>query len=231
VISIILLSLNEGKNLIQLCDEISKVMLDDEFEIIIVEDGSDLELLKSVQTFAINKRIKILHRDAPNGLAGAILSGLQLVEGRQIVVLDGDGTHDPACIPSLIAGANGEKFVIASRFTEGGDMMHPWQRITSKAFNQFVMKFLNTGVRDNLGGFFSIPTSVALKFANNDVFSGHGDYFLRMILEARKIKYEIIEVPSVFRPRFSGKPTHSRLWMFRKYLKTVLKLKNTRTRI
>lgn len=225
MISVVLLSLNEGSNLIRLCNEIIEIMSKHKIEIIIVEDGSDTELLSVVSTFAIRNKLKLLHRENPNGLAGAIVSGIKLAEGERIVVLDGDGTHDPLFIPKLVEASSNNKFVIASRFVKGGEMVHPWQRQTSKIFNLFIMKFLKTGVKDNLGGYFSISTAVALKFANGNVFSGHGDYFLRMVLEARKMNYEIIEIPSVFRLRFSGKPTRSRWWMLRKYLRTVLELK------
>ena len=105
-------------------------------------------------------------------------------------------------------------------------MMHAFQSWTSKAFNFFISKYLKTGVKDNLGGFFAIHAETVSSLNAENIFQGHGDYFIRLILEAKKNKYDLIEIPTVYRLRFSGKPTRSRLWMLKNYLETIRELKN-----
>jgi hypothetical protein len=95
-------------------------------------------------------------------------------------------------------------------------------------FNFFVTKYLKTGLNDNLGGYYALYRKVAIDLIKEDVFIGHGDYFIRLILAARKLKFEIVEIPVVFRARYSGVPTKSRFWMLRKYLVTIFELKKLR---
>ena len=225
-VSILLLSLNEGSNLVRLCQEIQEAMFDSDFEIIIVEDGTNEELFSSLESLAAHSNINVIKRKTPNGLAGAISTGISFTKGQNIVVLDGDGTHDPFSIPALLREIQDRKIVIASRFIKGGKMIHPLHRQTSKLFNYFISKYLKTGVRDNLGGFFALHSKTAKVFTEEDVFIGHGDYFIRLILEARSKQYEIVEIPTIYRLRFSGEPARSRLWMVKIYLKTIWELKN-----
>lgn len=224
-ISVIVLSLNEGLNIVHLCDEIHNSMSSYDYEIIIVEDGSDMELSNLVKNLIGTSNVNIINRDLPNGLAGALITGINHSSGERIVVLDADGTHDPAYIPKLLDVVDIKKIVIASRFKKGGKMQHPLQRYTSLVFNLFIRNYLKTGVKDNLGGYFAMPRTAAHIFIKENALRGHGDYFIRLILEARKIDCEIIEVPSIYRLRFSGKPTRSRFWMLKKYLKTIFELK------
>jgi dolichol-phosphate mannosyltransferase len=225
-VSILLISLNEGSNLVRLCQEIQEAMFETDFEILIVEDGAKDESLKFLENLAAKSNTHVIKRKTPNGLAGAIKTGIAFAKGKNIIVLDGDGTHDPLFIPALLQEIQDHEIVIASRFIKGGMMIHPLHRQTSKLFNIFISKFLNTGVSDNLGGFFALQSKAAKALAEENVFIGHGDYFIRLVLMARIKQYNIIEIPTVYRLRFSGKPSRSRLWMVKIYLKTIWELKN-----
>ena len=49
-----------------------------------------------------NHTLDIIHRKAKNGLASAIISGIQKAKGETIIVMDSDFSHPPHIIPKLI---------------------------------------------------------------------------------------------------------------------------------
>ena len=226
-VSIIILSLNEGRNLVRLFEEISKELVSIEFEIIIVEDGTDVDCLHSLSILKNYKNVLVLQRALPNGLAGATGDGLSEAKGDIFVVLDGDGTHDPRNIHELVAIASSHRIGVASRFKSKWAIRNSFQYHASRIFNFFITKYLKTGIDDNLGGYYALPKQAAEDLLNENVFIGHGDYFVRLIFAARELGFEVKEIPAVFRIRYSGDPTKSRFWMLRKYLATIFELKNS----
>ncbi len=225
-VSLIILSLNEGSNLIRLIGEISDELNGKEFEVIVVEDGIDSNCLNSLDILKSYKNVHVIKRALPNGLAGATGYGLSRADGDILIVLDGDGTHDPINIQTLVEKASANCIAVASRFKPKWIVKNSFQHNASLIFNFFIAKYLKTGVNDNLGGFYALPKSAALDLLGENVFIGHGDYFIRLIIAARRLKFEIVEVPVIFRARYSGTPTKSRLWMVRKYMSTILEVKN-----
>jgi glycosyltransferase involved in cell wall biosynthesis len=169
-----------------------------------------------------------MQRALPNGLAGATEYGLLRAKGDFLIILDGDGTHNPADIQKLLEKVSTNCIAVASRYKSRLIIKNSFQEYFSSMFNFFVTKYLKTGLNDNLGGYYALYRKVAIDLIKEDVFIGHGDYFIRLILAARKLKFEIVEIPVVFRARYSGVPTKSRFWMLRKYLVTIFELKKLR---
>ena len=72
---------------------------------------------------ADDPHVRVLHRQAKQGLGKAYIAGFQaaLEAGAQRVVqMDSDGSHDPKYLPSLVDGLDKYDLVIGSRYVKGG---------------------------------------------------------------------------------------------------------------
>lgn len=227
-ITAILLSKNEGINVVYLYREIMTNFSEEQIEVLVVEDGKDELQSKNYSQLLKQNNFRMIKREISDGLAGATKYGISKAKGDYVVVLDADGTHNPKDIKEMMAKIQKLTIVIASRFLKGGSMEHKIYRFTSRIFNYFIQIKLNTGVRDNLGGFYLMSKTTAMLLLQENIFIGHGDYLIRLILFAKKQGIEIVEVPTKFRHRFTGKTTRSRWWMITRYLRTIWELDSTR---
>jgi dolichol-phosphate mannosyltransferase len=105
MISIISPVYNEAENLHELCRRIIAAldMINEPFEIILVDNGSEDDSLEIIKNIRINDgRIKYLSLSRNFGHQGAILAGLKYATGKAVISLDGDLQHPPEIIPDMI---------------------------------------------------------------------------------------------------------------------------------
>jgi dolichol-phosphate mannosyltransferase len=76
--------------------------------------------------------------------------------------------------------------------------------IASLLFNWWIRLILRTQIQDNLSGYFLIKREELNKLPLGEIFQGYGEYYFRLLHFAQKAGYSIIEVPVVYRSRFSG---------------------------
>ena len=108
-ISIIVPTYNESQNIIDILKSIRENIPKGVFtETIVVDDNSPdgtgkivEDYISSIKKIAENT-IDVIHRKAKNGLASAILNGIQNAKGETIVVMDSDFSHPPQIIPKMI---------------------------------------------------------------------------------------------------------------------------------
>ena len=103
MISIVIPTYNEVKNIVPLLKKIVSLIKDINYEVIIVDDdspdGTSEEINKYMKN---NQRIKLITRLGRNGLSSAIKEGLIFAQGEYLLVLDGDGQHDPKFVLNMI---------------------------------------------------------------------------------------------------------------------------------
>ena len=94
MISIVIPTFNEVKNIIPLIKNLIVLLIDFDYEIIVVDDDSPDGTSEEVNKYMkLNKRIKLITRIGRSGLSSAIKEGLIFAQGKYILVLDGDGQH------------------------------------------------------------------------------------------------------------------------------------------
>ena len=99
MISIVIPTFNEVKNIIPLIKNLIVLLIDFEYEIIVVDDDSPDGTSEEVNKYMkLNKRIKLITRIGRSGLSSAIKEGLIFSQGIYILVLDGDGQHHPSFV-------------------------------------------------------------------------------------------------------------------------------------
>lgn len=228
-ISVILPTYNEAGHIVELIREICLVAQREEFnaEIILVDDNSldgTGEMVKGA--FKDDSRIKVYVRKDERGLASAIKFGIEKANKNTLIFMDTDFNHDPELIPLLVKQLENFDIALGSRFVAGGGMKGSQFRYWgSYLFNAFVKLVLQIKTNDNLSGFFATSKKIIESLNFSEIFQGYGDYFIRLLYEAKKKDFSIIEIPVVYQERPSGKSKTNFFWHLLRYINTVLKIK------
>jgi dolichol-phosphate mannosyltransferase len=180
-------------------------------DILVVDDNSpDGTGTIAEQVAADLGQIKVLHRPGKQGLGSAYRNGftVALDEGYDVIVsMDVDFSHDPAVVPTLIAGIeDGADVVIGSRYVPGGGTAN-WplhRRLLSKWGNRYTGAVLRLRVKDCTAGFRAYRAS-KLREIDHTATTAEGYAFLtEMLRRLVNRDAEVREVPITFRDRERG---------------------------
>lgn len=226
-ISVILPTYNESGNIVKLISSVlTNIPKGYDVEIINVDDNSPDQTHKIVKNaFIDDPRVVPLLRTSDKGLAKSIHYGINNASGELIVVMDTDFSHNPQEIPVMIHIGKVFDVVSGSRFCEGGDMDSKRHYIASLLFNWWVRLILRTQIQDNLSGYFLIKREGLFKLPLDEIFQGYGEYYFRLLHFAQKAGCSIIEVPVVYRSRFSGSSKSNFFNMIFTYSLALIKIK------
>ena len=200
-ISIVIPAFNEAENLPFLCDEITEVAskITDEYEIIIVNDGSDDKTSETIKELFNNDREHIIGIDFRSnfGKASALSVGFIEAQGKIIFTMDADLQDDPKEIPNFLA-----------KIEEGFDLVSGWKKnrkdsfiknTSSKFFNFVTSRFSRVKLHDFNCGFKAYKAEVAKSL---DLYGQLHRYIPVM---ARNKGYRIGEIPVHHRKRKFGR--------------------------
>lgn len=161
LVSIVIPCRNEEKNIGKLLDwgikQASQIHEPKfQYEAIVVDDSDDQTAM-----VAESHGAQII-KGKRQGLGQAIIDGINVAKGDIIVVMDGDGSHNPHAIPGLIRPIleQGADMVIGSRYVVGGDLGN-WslKRRLQSIIGVKIMQLV-TGVKDSNSGFFTFRREV-----------------------------------------------------------------------
>jgi dolichol-phosphate mannosyltransferase len=162
--SIVIPARDEAENLAGLVEEISTVLADRNFEIVVVDDGSvdaTAPTLRALADRYPNLRA-IAHRQSC-GKSAALLSGVRAARAPMICTLDGDGQNDPRYVVALLALASETGVGLAA----GQRIKHahsPLKQVGSKFANRLRRLILRDDTRDTACGLKAFPKDVFLRF-------------------------------------------------------------------
>ncbi len=127
-----------------------------------------------------------------------------------VVIMDGDGQHDPASIPALIAPVvRGEAdVVVGSRFLGSPDYRMPWpKRIGVRLFRVMARLLANLRVTDPTSGFQAFSCRAAA-FCTHDLFPF--DFpDTDLLITLKKAGLRVTEVPVLMHNHPQGKTMHA----------------------
>ena len=113
-VSVVVPALNEAKNIGQVLEELPEGL----HEVILVDGNSKDDTVEAARAAYPGIRVTT---QSGRGKGDAFRTGFAAVTGNLIVMLDADGSADPAEIPSFIAALEaGADFAKGSRYLEGG---------------------------------------------------------------------------------------------------------------
>lgn len=248
-VSIIIPTFNESMNIRNLLNQIqSHIPIETNVEIIIVDDNSpdgtghivekyieekmgshhysnDASTASRSITYSNkNISIKVIHRKEKTGLISALVNGIGLSKGQNVLIMDADFSHPPEVINRMITELKNQPncIIIGSRYVRGGAISGmPFKRFLLSVGANFIARhgLSLKNVYDPMSGFFAFP-----KHALQDVeFNTNGFKILLEILIKKKSSICVKEIPYTFKDRKYGQ-SKLNLPIILDYLKAVWKL-------
>jgi nucleotide-binding universal stress UspA family protein len=196
-VSVVVPAMNEGKNI----GHVLGLLPDDLHEVILVDGNSSDDTVEAARRAYPGIRVTY---QSGRGKGDAFRTGFAAVTGNLVVMLDADGSADPAEIPRFVAALEaGADFAKGSRFLEeGGSADITWTR---KLGNTFLSGTANTlhGTRfTDLCYGYNAFWARCLPFISLDVPGFEVETLINLRIAAAGMK--ITEVPSYEEERISG---------------------------
>ena len=144
MISIIIPFYNEKESIPVLINRLINTLktIDEKWEIILVDDGSNDNSEFRVQNSESNKNIKLIKHKKKLGKGQALKTGIENSSGDTIVFMDGDLQDDPVDLPKLVEKINeGYDLVNGIREKRNDNLL---VKFYSKIFFWFLKIFLNS---------------------------------------------------------------------------------------
>lgn len=195
-VSVVIPTLNEAGCIERVINEIPLSVVN---EIIVVDANSPDGTAEIVSKMGH----KVILQEG-KGFGSAFVQGMEKAEGDIVVLLDGDGSHDPADIPKLVEGVKeGYDYVMAARYRPGS---RSEDDTFIRFFGNMVLTFLTNllhkvYVSDSLYLFTAIRKEA---FRNIELKSKGFEFCTEILVKAHKAGLKIAEVPSIERKRYSG---------------------------
>ena len=180
-----------------------------------------------------DERIKVLHRQAKEGLGRAYLAGFTWAldhDYELIFEMDADLSHPAEAIPRMIAAAEaGADLVLGSRWVKGGGVVG-WplkRKILSRGGSLYARLILGAAIKDFTGGFKCFKRETLLKLELDQVNTVGYGFQIDLTWRALQRGLEVKEVPIIFTDRVAGKSKMSTA-IFKEALWLVWKLRFAR---
>lgn len=92
-------------------ERIKELGLLDKFEFIYIDDGSDDRTAEIISNYPV----RLIRHTMNQGYGAALKSGIRHAEGEKLIIMDGDGQHDPAYLEKIDNLLDGSDMVIGER--------------------------------------------------------------------------------------------------------------------
>ncbi len=159
-ISIVIPTLNERENILQLLPRLEQVLAGRGFEIIVADDDSADRTWEAAAAYGETKPwVKSLRRQQNPGLSPAVVEGFDGASGRILCCMDADLQHDENALPEMLRQAAECDMVVGSRYTPGGAIEGNWpwyRRLASHGAGAMARLILGVRVSDPMSGFFMV---------------------------------------------------------------------------
>jgi len=167
------------------------------------------------QMAATDPRVRVMHRQAKEGLGPAYVAGFRhaLAEGaQQVIQMDADFSHNPDHLPDLVEALGEADLVIGSRYVGGGGVRN-WgllRRLVSRGGSMFARLVLSLPAHDLTGGFKAWRGETLAATPWHRLHSGGYVFQIEMTYLAVRRGARLREVPIVFVDRRAGASKMSR---------------------
>ncbi len=197
--SIIIPIFNEKKNIIALLSKIISIIKQNNYEIIIVDDSSTDGSQRAIENFIKNKNfIKLIKRTKfPRDLAISCVDGFKISKNNLILVMDGDGQHDPKYIIKMVTKIHRENldFVVAARnlFSKKFQGLSIFRKFSSQLIIIFINFLFGNLTKDPMSGFFIFKKKIYLEKKNKLYMKGYKILF-DLITSKKNLRIKDIEI-------------------------------------
>ena len=212
ILSIIVPCFNESEVITSFYERTTKVLesFNIEYELIIVNDGSEDQTLEIVSTLCqSDQRVKLIDLSRNFGKEIAMTAGIDFASGDAVIVIDADLQHPPELMQEMLRyWKEGYDVVYATRIKHDEETF--FKKLTAKAFYWIIARLSNVRIPENAGDYrlMSRRAVEAIKQFSEQ------HRFMKGLFSW--IGYRQISIPYHREPRFAGnsKWSYWQLWNF-----------------
>ena len=166
-VSVLIPAKNEASNLTPLLQEIRSALVGEDYEVIVVDDGSTDNTLAELRALKRDgfHQLRIISHARSLGQSTSIYHAATVARGHWLATLDGDGQNDPADIPGMLSLVRG------SEGLAGGIKLVAGHRVNRRdtASKRWASRFAN-GLRSRLLKDATPDTGCGLKVIEREAF-------------------------------------------------------------
>jgi dolichyl-phosphate beta-glucosyltransferase len=181
----------------------------EEFEIIVVDDGSQDGTVAAVQEWqdSTDVRVKLLANQTNRGKGFSVRRGVLESCGRYVIFIDADLPYELDAIDDFLdALRSGHDLAVGSRVLPGSEVrgVSAIRYLAGQVFSWLEQLVLSTGLADTQCGFKGFTATAAKEIFRRLTIDGFG-FDVEMVFVARKLKYSIqpVAVQMIDRHRLS----------------------------
>jgi len=170
-------------------------VLGDEYEIIVVDDGSMDDTYRRALAYAENPRVRVFRHRINLGKGMAIKTGVMNATGEYTVFLDADMDIDPQGVETLIKALESCDLVVCSKRHPASVYRAPFiRKLLSISFNIVVKLLMGIRLGDTQTGFKAFRTEALRKIMGMIVVKRYA-FDVEVLALANMLKMRIMEVP------------------------------------
>ena len=205
---------NEVSNIEELIDTLFTWKAD--LEILVVDDHSPdgtVEVVK--KKMKGNTRIFLIERPKKMGLGSAYKVGFQYVleKGAEVIFeMDGDFSHHPRYLPTMLERLKEADVVIGSRYIKGVSVVDwPMRRILlSYCANGWVRAMTGVPSRDMTSGFKAFRREALISLDFSKIRSEGYSFLIEVNFRLYRKRFRLVEIPIIFTDRNVGQSKMTR---------------------
>jgi len=224
MLSIVIPTINEEKNIITTISNLSKIFQNIIFEIIIVDDKSSDKTVFLIKQFIKKSHlnIKILINKYRRGLGNALLLGFNLSNYNFVMFLDADLSIRKEDIYKLYKSRKKNSIVIGSRYLRQSKIIgaSKVKIFISKLLNKFISLIFQIPVLDVSHSFRIISKKINLNSRNLT----HPGFFWETTFNAMVKGFIISEIPITFIDRRFGLSKNQSIRMLKSSINSILNI-------
>ncbi|MFH1257421.1 MAG: dolichyl-phosphate beta-glucosyltransferase [Candidatus Micrarchaeota archaeon] len=195
-----------------------------EYEVLVVDDGSDRTAQKVREFESREHSLRLRHFPKRLGKGGALMEGFKLARGKEIITYDADGAIPAREIPKMLHELEKCELVIGSRAHPDSDIYGKVplrRRFASYSFNTLVNLLFGLGIRDTQCGFKGIGKEAAMELLPLMKLRDF-EWDVELIVKAKRKGFKIREIGIEWHHKKEGKV---KIGDTTRMLRGVLKLK------
>ena len=182
-----------------------------EADVVVVDDNSPDGTAKLAEATGVELgHVHVIVRRGREGLGPAYREGWSwaIDHGYEAIVsMDADGSHDPAVLPTLVAGLEaGADLVMGSRYVPGGAVPGwPLHRLMlSRWGSRYASVLLGLPIHDATGGYRAYRSSLLSRIDVSTLRANGYGFQIELVYRSVQLGAEVVEVPITFVDRRLG---------------------------
>jgi glycosyltransferase involved in cell wall biosynthesis len=205
ILSVVVPVYNEAASLPSLLAELVPYCRDRNWNLILINDGSNDDTLAILKGYEQNPDIKILHHKVNQGYGGALKTGIQNTESQYVVTIDADGQHSFSDMDELFqfSQEKGADLVVGNRGKQSPSGIY--RHIGKWMIRRFASLLMPVHIEDLNSGFKLYQTRLAQRYLDICPDSmAFSDVITLVFINKHHL---VLEYPISIKKRASGKST------------------------